>query len=473
MKTSKNTSRLVAAFALLLGSSMLFAGCPFSKDDDAVQAVKQDSAAGEDGFKATVYPFVRTNCVQCHGAVQIPLFASANASTAYSLAYSLVNFAQIPASKFVAKIKDGHCGNACNTDGTNMINMITTWKAAYGSKANLGGAPVDTGNYFTVALPIPPNPVGCIPDGDDNTGRTNLLGTPDAGGGTSTDANGNTINVVQSLCWIKMRYPLSQVTPAMPASLSRAWFEVDVAYENLSTILGIASYTFKNPRIISPDQAVYIHDVKTFVNGNYHPEYGVVYQDIDITVDKATFPAPCAAVPAYPINYTPAASCVPGVAQLYSTASTATGVLSENTAGDTLGFSFEYLQQGTVAPCGDLNMFTTKVFNPIKLGAMLCLNCHKPAGDVTLAGQRFDMDPTDVIVNPNGMADVCKKFLQRTNFSNPSISSIIVQPEKGLNGMPAQLNFTADFAPTWICWINRENCLANSGSPSKCQATCP
>jgi hypothetical protein len=471
MKKPAMTFKIAAALAFLLGSSAVFTGCPFSKDDGAVDAVKQDSAAGEDGFKATVYPFVRTNCVQCHGSVQIPLFASANADTAYGLAYSLVNFAQIPASKFVSKIKDGHCGNACNTDGTNMVNLITTWKAAYGSKANLGGAPVDTGNYFTAQVTIPPNPTGCVPDGDDNTGRTNLLGTPDAGGGTSTDANGNTITVVQSICWMKLKFPLSQVTPALPSSLSRAWLEVDLAYENLSTVLGIASYTFKNPRIVSPDQAIYVHDLKTFMNGNYHPEYGVVYQDIDKTVPTAAFPSPCNALPAFPGAYTPGANCVPTVPSLYSTASSATGILSEGTP-DKISFSFEYLQVGSVAPCGDLNMFTTKVYNPIKVGAMLCLNCHKAAGDVTLAGQRFNMDATDATANPGGMADVCKGFLERSIFASPSTSPIIVQPEKGTNGMPAQLNFTADFAPTWICWINRENCLANSGNPAACPATC-
>jgi hypothetical protein len=501
--------------ALLLffwaASTVLLAGCPFEKDPGAPLAVKGGGAQGEFGYSQTVYPYVRTNCVQCHGGSQTPVFASSNLDTAYGLAFGLVNFTVIPASKFVSKIKDGHCGGACTTDGTAMTALITQWKTYYGKNGTLPGAPVDTGNYFTNQLPIPPNPAGCVPtDGDPNNSAHNLLGSPDFAAGTTTLADGTVITLQQSVCWMKLTYPITQITPGLDPSLSRATFVVDVAYENLDTSLGPASYVFKNPRIISPDQPIYVHDVKTFVDGTYHPEYGVLYQNIDMVVAPATFgtdpghntppAAPfCNALTPFPSAYDPGPNCAPGVAPLYAASASASGITSgywannpdptQATHGtDTLGFSFEYLQKGITSQCKDLNTFYTQIYTPIHNGALLCLNCHKQGGEVSLAGQRFNMDPTDTLVNPGtgfptslfdpagnpgGMAVVCQRFLQRSNFSYPEVSPIIVQPAKGLNGMPAQVNFTADFEDNWIGWIKREACLQQTANPASCPAWAP
>jgi hypothetical protein len=57
------------------------------------------------------------------------------------------------------------------------------------------------------------------------------------------------------------------------------------------------------------------------------------------------------------------------------------------------------------------------------------------------------------------MATICRKFMQRSSFSSPENSPIIVQAKQGLNGMPPQDNFSF-FAPDWIKWVESEAKLA-------------
>jgi hypothetical protein len=107
-------------------------------DEDAV------ANPGQEGFRNSVYVITRRDCVACHASIYSPLHASPDLDLAYTAAKSKVNFADIPASALVAKVKDGHCGAKCMTDGSEMIAAITAWKAAEGITASPTPSPTQT-----------------------------------------------------------------------------------------------------------------------------------------------------------------------------------------------------------------------------------------------------------------------------------------------------------------------------------------
>lgn len=439
-----------------------------------------DHAAGMAGFEKSVYKFVRERaCLACHGGAQSPKFAVGavptpsreDVSSAYYTALDLVNFIEPSASRFMVKISDGHCGSDCSGSyASTLLNHIATWKASY--PGEIPGDAISIGKVFTQELQIPlPEPDRCDVSMDLACSAEGVKKDPDRPSRSVSCEN---------KCWKKLRFPLKNLVPRPSAELSRAWFEIDFSYETYHSALGPAAYVLKNPRLISPDSAAFIHDVKLFINGKYKPNYAHAYRNIDIVVDKAVFtpyctntndPTTCTAcpVPADPNTMNP--KCVPGTTPLFSTAASASGIIQENdpaTAKETISFSFEYLQKGVAADCKNLGMWKDYVWKPIEIGAVACLNCHKVTGGVSEAGQRFNMDHKDAANGYNGTADsglpaVCKKFLQRTNFAIPDTSPIIVQPRQGLNGMPAQQNFNY-YSPDWIDWIECEK-----GVTSKCK----
>ena len=577
------------AFAAL---SLLLTSClGMSKDSKHTTTGTLNASAngigGVAGFQQTVYAFGRTNCVECHGGTQVPLFATADVNASYTAALNYVNFTDIPYSSFVNMANNGHCGTpACSSNGNAMIQLINQWQQAYSSSGGGSGPPQGTtvliGNVFTNPQTIPspnpncaadgflPNPIGsgtaagggattlaCTYDGIDNQQNNPVTGVPPA--------------ACTNTCWTKLRYPVPQMSPQPSNSIARSWFEVDFAYDNYATTSGPASYVVANPRVVSLDSAVYVHDVRIFLNGAYEPNYGQEYQNADLIVTPWTPPsltgntvlhsttvssvsstagitvgssisgngipsgttvtaasgttltlsnqatatatgvtltvcgnaggnaaAAAAAIAAPASNWLTGTNAVtyaaaieacniPSVPNIYSTAITASGILQVNNpttqTPDQIAFSFDYFQSGITSPCQKQSLWLTNVYTPIKLGALQCLNCHKSGGQVTEAGQRFNMDDSDPSNCPagspidNGTAagdvggqcyvtgctctqaqaqvTVCEKFMQRTNLANPSQSAIIVQPSDGLNGMPQQAGFS-DFAPAWEAWINSE-----------------
>jgi hypothetical protein len=321
-----------------------------------------------------------------------------------------------------------------------------------------------------------------------------------------TDAKGN--KLCANRCWTKLRYPVARfsVLPGTPdsqnpikePSLQRAWLEVDFAYENYASDLGVAAYVVRNPRIMSPDGPVFVHDMGIFLNGQYKSNYGQAYHGIDMAVDKANFNVTDSSgnktcnLPAYPTpvdfskleaqptkNY-----CVPSVAPLFSTAASASDIFQERTTSsrpDLISFSFGYFQSGKLGNCKEPNIWLNQVYKPIVRGSIDCLDCHKPAGAVTEAGQRFDMYAANYVTAANDpdpakaaaylaknftdldsttqaqLHTVCQRFLQRTNLQTPSTSPIIVQPIQGLNGMPPRPNFLLyNSDKWWLGWIKAE-----------------
>lgn len=115
-------------FFLLSALSML-AGCQYYDKKSAPQSVAVESISGLRAFRGSVFPFVRANCVGCHGGTQSPLFAQAAAASAYRFALPFANFEAPAQSVFVVRSQNGHCGAACRTDGSEMRRLIETWWA--------------------------------------------------------------------------------------------------------------------------------------------------------------------------------------------------------------------------------------------------------------------------------------------------------------------------------------------------------
>lgn len=89
-------------------------------------------AVSVDAFSKTVYPVTRAHCINCHGASQTPLHASANIDTAFD---ALINSAKIdftnPAnSRIVLKLRNEqhNCWGPCSSNADEMQTQVTNWK---------------------------------------------------------------------------------------------------------------------------------------------------------------------------------------------------------------------------------------------------------------------------------------------------------------------------------------------------------
>src|SRR4051812_34268686 len=119
---------LFAASALVvLASSCLVPG--LGKRDEAsltVEVLPPSFLMTQAPISAAMFTTFRTSCVGCHGAGQEPRFAVADPGDARAviIAANLVTFDNVPVSRLVSKTRDGHCGSACQTDGSAMIDAI-------------------------------------------------------------------------------------------------------------------------------------------------------------------------------------------------------------------------------------------------------------------------------------------------------------------------------------------------------------
>lgn len=496
--TKPATMSLKAVLSSFFAIALLSGCLGMDKNSNAVQVAQQaqlaqmggNSSASIQAFSSTVYPFLRANCASCHGGAQNPLFAQADLNTAFTEALNNVSFSSISLSKLVVEAGNGHCGiGVCQSNSGTLATLVANWNAltiANGGSNNSNVIPI--GNVFTSPIAVPsPDPVNCpLPDMGTLNGPSCAFSNLNSAKGSFNNANPPVFTPANctNKCWKKLRYPVPQMTPApTSASLQRAWFEVDFIYDNYTSANGNASYSYKNPRVVSPDGPVYVHNVRTFINGQYYPNYGQDYQNADMVVNQWKYAGAlgCENIPAAPTSFNPNSPnmflngpdggghvCIPSVPVLQSTDDSASGIVqvtppdANGNPTDTLSFSFDYFQPGIVSACTEQALWYKNVYAPILNGALACLNCHKSGGAVTEAGQLFNMDDGsvsgDTVNGPTpaqAQVTICQKFLQRVSLSNPAQSSIIVQPEDGLNGMPAQANF-GYYKPSWEAWIQAE-----------------
>ena len=81
-----------------------------------------------DAFKSTVWSITRSNCVSCHSEIQ-PMHASDDVKEAHDAAIMKVNFANIPTSRLVAKLRDENhnCWSDCSANAQEMQRAVEEW----------------------------------------------------------------------------------------------------------------------------------------------------------------------------------------------------------------------------------------------------------------------------------------------------------------------------------------------------------
>lgn len=135
-----NFNHFRVAIILLLGA-MLFAytncGQPFSGPSELKFNTGNVYGGADEAsyaaFEQTVYPITRSYCVSCHSTIQ-PMHASDDVKEAHDAVVSSfkVNFANIPASRLVAKLRDENhnCWGDCAENAAEMQAAIEEWNDA-------------------------------------------------------------------------------------------------------------------------------------------------------------------------------------------------------------------------------------------------------------------------------------------------------------------------------------------------------
>ena len=111
-------------------------GSPFSTQSQLVwksNVYGGSDEASYEAFRATVYPITRANCAGCH-ETQTPKHASPDYKVAHDdiIMGSKVNFANIPNSRLVKKLRDENhnCWSSCDADADEMQVAIEDWNEA-------------------------------------------------------------------------------------------------------------------------------------------------------------------------------------------------------------------------------------------------------------------------------------------------------------------------------------------------------
>lgn len=128
-------------------------GSPFSQPSDLIfqsNIYGGGSQASYAAFEQTVYPLTRSYCVSCHSE-QEPKHAHDDVAKAHDAVISgfKVNFANIPASRLVAKLRDDNhnCWGSCSENAAEMQAAIEEWNQAIKDSGTPDTTPVDTAVY--------------------------------------------------------------------------------------------------------------------------------------------------------------------------------------------------------------------------------------------------------------------------------------------------------------------------------------
>ncbi len=205
---------------LILGCVVALSGCNYRESKVPPQPVL-NASSGLRAFQETVYAHARANCVQCHSWRQPPLFAAENVEEAYAAAKPYADFHSIKDSTFVFRTKNGHCGQACETDGTHMQALIQEWWEK-GENAQQ-----------------PPTP-------QESTLLTDAIALPEL-----KKIKGG---------FVKLSWTLDALTPARVQQTSER-FELEVERFDVS------SYRFRQPRIHTADRALEVRGIKILIDG--------------------------------------------------------------------------------------------------------------------------------------------------------------------------------------------------------------
>lgn len=141
--------------ALLSSLLVVYTNCgqPFNAPSELVfesNVYGGGSDASYNAFEKTVYPITRSYCISCH-TTQEPMHAADDVRVAHDAVIKgfKVNFANIPASRLVAKVRDGNhnCWSDCAENAAELQAAIEEWNNAIKSSGVVDNGPVDTAIY--------------------------------------------------------------------------------------------------------------------------------------------------------------------------------------------------------------------------------------------------------------------------------------------------------------------------------------
>ncbi len=389
-----------ASALLLIALGLTGSGClQLGKIKGAVgarSAASLGAGGGKDYFTQQVHPYFRRNCASCHGVSQNPMFAVPNVDEAYKTSSPIGLVADATQSDFYRKVKDGHCGSNCATDGSALLKLIQGWIAA--EKNSASGA---------VKIGVPP-PVNTI------------LTASQALPSDVATATGNTFRT--------MTFQMSTNTPApvgLPTNIS---FRIEVQQFSPRSQAGPGAYRFRNPRLVTPSTAVHVRGIRVVVNGKYDPAFSE-FPDIDTVVAAGST----------------ATSTAISTALLL--------IVQDKDAGDMIQIGFDVLEPGVaVTGCKNLANFATLVSPGMH---NQCMNCHGTIGNPAYAAMRLVQDNGLTMATPQDTAGNCVRALQRVNVNTPAQSRLVLNPT-GQNGHSTVGGFTSAMSLQWQQWINSE-----------------
>jgi hypothetical protein len=392
-----NKPRAGAKAGILVAAAALLGACGGQAAKSSLAAIPREApcAAGLAAFKNTVFPLVRTHCYECHdgtgdGPAVGPAFAVDDPVQSYEQVKERVDFSNIPQSTFVVTGGNRHClskGGApdCGASAEDVLTAVNHWWTQGENTCN------ELGKLVTTALALP-----------------STLPTKDQGFQT-------------------IRWDLGTID----ASLKGVVFEVGAQHFALPTAATKGAYRFREPRIATGTNPIFVKDVKLAINGNYDVRANT-YTTIRQTIEPGKMPTDGAAPLPFP-----------------SLSPFTLIVLQDKPSGDTLEVAFEHLNTSTAIACK-----ATDKFKPIVdlMGARDCYGCHG-GGPGGLPGT----DPARQRLSLSGdLATVCRQALQRMDRFNPPGSVFISYPLRGSNEHPRVIPQTNEIEPAWSEWVAAE-----------------
>ncbi len=205
--------------------------------------------ASYEAFSRTVYPLTRANCASCHASSIQPFHAASDMRVAHDAIISSmkVNFANVPASRLVAKLRDENhnCWEDCASNSAEMEAAIEDWKDAI-AESGAVSAPRDSALY---------------------TAETSTLEAEFADNGNAPKSNSVRLSIEAAT----LRAPMVLTTPTGADAFLSVPTTTNATLANNDQTAGVAYFSFRVPangqyRVFGLAQAPSATDDSFFVN---------------------------------------------------------------------------------------------------------------------------------------------------------------------------------------------------------------
>ncbi len=196
------------------------------------------------------------------------------------------------------------------------------------------------------------------------------------------------------------------------------------------------AYRFRKPRLITGQGTYAVGNVRVLVNGKLDP-LANGYSSIAKVVRPEALPSDATKPSQHPVL-----------------SSKGMLVVMDQAIGDQLAISFESVDDATPRSCRDLTMFQEQVL-PV-LAARNCYSCHG-GGTESLPGRSPTKDRLSMAVTD---AELCARFLERTDFDIAMNSPIVDYALRGMNDHPRIIPNLSEINPSWLGWIASERARA-------------